>query len=187
MSLLSFARYAVWAGLAGAFIPVMAALNARLGRALGEPVHAVWCLFAVGLLAASVVSLAVSGRLPAVASLRNLPPVSLAGGLIVAFYVLSVTLLVPRLGVGVTILFAVSAQVLTSALIDHYGLLGVPVRPVGAVRAFGLALLILGLTIAQLAPRANARPSVSLPRAEAAVPLLAETMSANAGRRDIDA
>jgi hypothetical protein len=47
-------------------------------------------------------------------------------------------------------------------------------------------LLILGLAIAQLAPRADARPNVTRPRAEAAVPLLAETMSANAGRRDID-
>lgn len=149
---MTFLRFAVWAALAGAFIPVMAALNARLGRALGEPLHAVWCLFAVGLLAASAASLAVSGRLPAGSALRGVPPMSLVGGFIVGFYVFSVTLLVPRLGVGATILFAVSAQVLTSALIDHFGLLGVPVRPVGAVRALGLALLVLGLAIAQLAP-----------------------------------
>jgi bacterial/archaeal transporter family-2 protein len=134
---------------------VMAALNARLGRALGEPVHAVWCLFAVGLLAVSAVSLAISGRLPSPSALRSVPPASWAGGFIVALYVLSVTLLVPRLGVGATILFAVSAQIVTSALIDHFGLLGVPARPRRAARALGLAILILGLVIAQLAPSAE--------------------------------
>lgn len=159
MSGTTFARLAFWAALAGAFIPVMAVLNARLGRALGEPVHAVWCLFAVGLLAASAVSLAVTGRLPAIGALRGAPPVSLAGGLIVGFYVVSVTLLVPRLGVGSTILFAVSAQVITSAVIDHVGLLGMPVRPVGAVRALGLALLILGLALANLAPGGHPTPA----------------------------
>ncbi len=155
MSLLTFVRLAVWGALAGAFIPVMASLNARLGRALGEPVHAVWCLFAVGLAAASVLSVAVSGRLPSPAALRGVPPTWFAGGLIVGFYVVSVTLLVPRLGVGTTILFAVSAQIVTSALIDHFGLLGVPLRPIGATRALGITLLIVGLTIAQLAPSAG--------------------------------
>jgi bacterial/archaeal transporter family-2 protein len=155
MNALTFVRYAAWAALAGAFIPVMAALNARLGRVLGEPMHAVWCLFAVGLAAASVLSLAVSGRLPSVAALRDVPPMGLAGGLIVGFYVVSVTLLVPRLGVGPTILFAVSAQILTSALIDHFGLLGMPLRPIGTARALGMALLIVGLATAQLSPSAG--------------------------------
>jgi uncharacterized membrane protein YdcZ (DUF606 family) len=63
--------------------------------------------------------------------------------------------LVPRLGVGPTILFAVSAQILTSALIDHFGLLGMPLRPVGTARALGMALLIVGLTTAQLSPSAG--------------------------------
>lgn len=152
MSPLTFVRYAVWAALAGAFIPVMATLNARLGRELGDPLHAVWCLFVVGLLAATVACVAISGRLPVPSALRDVPPMSLAGGLIVGFYVVSVTLLVPRFGVGPTILFAVSAQVVTSALIDHFGLMGVPVRAVGGVRALGITLLILGLTLAQLAP-----------------------------------
>lgn len=155
MSALTFVRYAAWAALAGAFIPVMAALNARLGRTLGEPLHAVWCLFAVGLLAASVASVAVNGRLPGISALRGVPPMSLAGGLIVGFYVVSVTLLVPRLGVGPTILFAVSAQILTSSLIDHFGLLGMPLRPIGTARALGLALLIVGLAIAQSSPSAG--------------------------------
>jgi IS5 family transposase len=66
------------------------------------------------------------------------PPISLAG-LIVSFYVFSVTLLVPRIRVAATILFAVSAQVVTSALIDQFGLLGMQVRTASSVRALGIA------------------------------------------------
>lgn len=117
--------------------------------------HAVWWLFVVGLEAATVACVVFSGRIPLPGALRGVPPISLAGGLIVGFYVVSVTLLVPRFGVGATILFAVSAQVVASALIDHFGLMGTPVREVGGQRALGIALLILGLALAQLAPSAT--------------------------------
>lgn len=49
MSTVTFLRFAAWAALAGAFIPLMAVLNARLGRPLGEPVHPVGALRALGL------------------------------------------------------------------------------------------------------------------------------------------
>lgn len=147
---MAFARLALWAAAAGALIPVMAVLNARLGRTLGEPAHAAVVLFAVGFACAVLASLLVIGRLPDVSRLAAASPIDLAGGTIVAFYVLSITTLAPRLGVGNAILFAVAAQILTSAAIDQFGLFGAAVRPVSLARLGGLALLIAGLTIAQL-------------------------------------
>lgn len=145
------ARYALWAALAGAFIPVMAVLNGRLGKALGEPTHAVFVLFAVGLLASGLASLVATGRLPSPRSLLLAHPIDFAGGFVVAFYILSITLLVPRLGVGSAILFVMTAQILVSAWIDHSGLLGTTVRPMTALRAGGLLLLIAGLALTQFA------------------------------------
>ena len=49
------------------------------------------------------------------------PPHLWCGGLIVAGYVLSVTAIVPRFGVGNAILFIMVAQILTSAASDHLG------------------------------------------------------------------
>ena len=146
-----FARDAVWAAAAGAFIPLMAVLNARLGRALGEPVHAVVILFAVGLVAAVAVSLVLTGRLPSLSSGPG-SAVNLAGGLIVLFYVLSVTLLAPRFGIGNTILFVMTSQLAMSAAIDHFGWFGAVQRPVSALRLGGLVVMVAGLSIAQLAP-----------------------------------
>lgn len=76
---------------------------------------------------------------------------NLSGGLIVAFYVLSVTLLAPRFGIGNAILFVMVAQIFTSAAIDHFGLFGAILRPVSLLRAGGLAVLLLGLVISQVA------------------------------------
>jgi len=64
---------------------------------------------------------------------------------------LSATLLAPQLGVGNFIMFAVVAQVMVSAVIDHFGLLGVMVREINAMKLLGIAVLILGLVITQLA------------------------------------
>ena len=148
---MTYARYALWAALAGAFIPVMAVLNARLGKALGAPSHAAFVLFAVGLLATSAASLFLTGRLPVPAALSAVAPANFAGGVIVAFYVLSITTLATRFGIGNAILFAMVAQVLMSALIDHFGLFDMTIRPMTVVRAAGLAVLLVGLAITQLA------------------------------------
>jgi transporter family-2 protein len=148
---MQYLRYALWAMAAGAFIPVMAVLNARLGRSLGEPLQAVFILFAVGFVVSGVACLLLTGSLPSVRALTQIPFVNLSGGLIVAFYVLSVTLLAPRFGIGNAILFVMVAQIFTSTAIDHFGMFGAIVRPVSLLRAGGLAVLLLGLVISQVA------------------------------------
>jgi bacterial/archaeal transporter family-2 protein len=147
---MNFARLALWAAAAGALIPVMAVLNARLGRALGEPAHAAVVLFAVGLAFVAIASLVVTGRLPEMSRLAATSPTDFAGGMIVGFYVLSITILAPRMGVGNAILFAVTAQIVTSAAIDNFGFFGASIRPLSLSRLAGLAILIGGLTLAQL-------------------------------------
>ncbi|MFZ8458435.1 DMT family transporter, partial [Staphylococcus aureus] len=84
-------------------------------------------------------------------------PIDFAGGLIVGFYVLSITVLAPAFGVGNAILFVMVAQIFTSAAIDHFALFGAALRPVSLLRALGLVVLLVGLAISQLADRGSAR------------------------------
>jgi len=149
-------RFALWAAAAGALIPVMAVLNGRLGRGLGEPLHAPVILFVVGLLACVATALLSTRTLPNPVMLADVNALNLAGGLIVAFYVISATLLAPRFGVGNFILFAMVAQIIVSALIDHFGWFGVTQRPVNLMRAGGITLLLVGLLITQLANNKSA-------------------------------
>lgn len=145
--------YAAWAFAAGALIPLMAVLNAGLARSTGGIAEATVLLFAIGLLAAFAVSLIVGARLPGFGTLSSIAPRYYAGGLIVAFYVLSITFLAPRFGVGNAILLAVTAQLVTSAFIDHFALAGATLRPLTLVRTVGLGIVIIGVVITQAGDR----------------------------------
>jgi transporter family-2 protein len=151
----SAVSYALWAFAAGALIPLMAILNAGLARAIGGPVQAAVILFAVGLATSLLVAAAAMVRIPELLTLVRIPPVQFAGGVIVAFYVLSITFLAPRFGVGNAILFAVTAQLLSSAAIDHYALAGASLRPLTSMRVLGLTIVIIGLVLTQVGDRVS--------------------------------
>src|SRR5687768_14912185 len=110
--------------LSGALIPVQAAANAALSKALhGNVPFAALTLFLVAVGATAVVLVVAGAPVPAAAELRAAPWWSYTGGLIVAFYVLTITFLAPRLGVGSAIALVVTGQVLAALAIDHFGLL----------------------------------------------------------------
>jgi len=146
-----FFKYALWAAVAGGLIPVMAVLNSKLGATLGNPLHAPVILMLVGSLVAVSISLALTSKLPNIRALESVNPTYLLGGFFVCFYVVSATLLSPRIGVGNFILFAVCTQIFMSAAIDHFGLFGAAVREVSLARLGGLALVIAGLITSQMA------------------------------------
>ncbi len=141
--------YAAWAFAAGALIPVMAALSGSLGRTLGSPEWTPVILFAVALLAALTFAIA-SRHAPPFGALRSARPEQLASGLIVFFYLISVTYLTPRFGVGPTVFCVVVAQILVSAAIGQFALFGAPRQVLDLPRLAGMALMIGGLMLFQM-------------------------------------
>jgi bacterial/archaeal transporter family-2 protein len=150
---MSTMTYAVWAFCAGALIPLMAILNAGLARATGGTIAATVLLFATGLMASLLLAAATRTHLPAIQTLTHIAPAKYAGGLIVGIYILSITFLAPRFGVGNAILFAVTAQLVTSAVIDNFALAGAALRPLTMMRAIGLFIVVGGVIITQVGDR----------------------------------
>ena len=135
--------------VAGALIPVQAAANAALSKSIqGNVPFAALTLFVVaGATTLATVFLS-GGRFPSVEELRAAPAWSYVGGLIVAVYVLTITFLVPRLGVGAAIVLIVTGQIAAALLIDQFGLfrsLAVPLTP---VRLLGGVLMVTGVILA---------------------------------------
>ena len=153
---MSTISYAVWAFAAGALIPLMGILNAGLARATGGIIQATVLLFASGLIASLVLAATTRANIPALQTLAHIPPSQYAGGLIVGFYIVSIAFLAPRFGVGNAILFAVTAQLLTSALIDHFALAGAAPRPLTVMRVIGLIIVVAGIVITQFSDRMSA-------------------------------
>lgn len=131
--------------LAGIGIPVMAALNSGLGVRLGNPVQAATILFVVGL----ACSLIVLWLTPVQVQwdLGKVPARFFLGGILVAFYVLGITYVVPIIGVGRGIILVLLGQIVSSAVIDHFGWFGAPQTPLTWVRTLGILAFILGLVL----------------------------------------
>jgi transporter family-2 protein len=132
---------------AGIGIPVLAALNAALGVRLGSPFAAGVILFTVALTAATLVLL-LTGPAPLLRA-PQAPAHLFLAGLLVAFYVLSITAVAPRFGVGNAVFFVLLGQLISAAAVDHFGLFGANVSPLSLARAGGIALMAAGVWMTQ--------------------------------------
>lgn len=135
--------------VSGALIPVQAASNAALSRQIqGNVPFVAMLVFLVAAVVTALAMLALRLHMPAGTELRSAPWWSYAGGLVVAFYVFTITFLSPRLGVGTAISLIVAGQVLSALTIDHFGLLRSLTFPLNATRLSGAALMIVGVFLA---------------------------------------
>lgn len=135
--------------VSGALIPVQAASNAALSRTIQNNVpFSAMVLFFAAFVAATAVMLASGQSFPSIAELREAPWWSYSGGPIVAFYVLTITFLAPRLGVGTAISLIVAGQVIAALSIDHFGLLRSLTFQLTPTRIIGAALMIVGVYLA---------------------------------------
>jgi transporter family-2 protein len=133
--------YALWAGAAGAMIPVMASLNGTLGRTTGAPYYAALISVTLALSVVLVTLLATRPAFPSMTALAAAPKWAWFGGIAVGFYALAATFLTPKFGVGNFVISVVVAQLIMSSLIDQFGLFGAPVHVIDWKRAAGLVLL----------------------------------------------
>ncbi|KAJ56518.1 membrane protein [Actibacterium mucosum KCTC 23349] len=134
---------------AGIGIPILAALNARLGQHMGSPVAAAVVLFVVAFLTATAVVL-VAGP-GALSQVTTAPRHLLLAGCLIAFYVLTITWIAPKFGVGNAVFFVLLGQLISAAAIDHFGLFGAQISPLSLARAAGIGVMALGVAITQMA------------------------------------
>ena len=133
--------------IAAASIPLMAALNAGLGVRLGNPIPAVFVLFLVALAITAVLTL--TNPLPSKAEIVATPVHYYLGGVFVAFYVLSITWITPKIGLGNAIFIVLIGQLVAAAIIDHFGLLNVSKAPITIARIVGIGLIVIGICLAK--------------------------------------
>jgi bacterial/archaeal transporter family-2 protein len=134
---------AVAAVVAGVFVAVMIRLNATLGEHIGVlessfVVHLVGTGFAAGL---------VLWRHNALLGpkARGAPAYTYFGGVLGVAIVMLANIVVPVLGVALTLSLSVAANLTFSTLSDHFGWFGLPQFRVSAQRLIGLALVLAGV------------------------------------------
>ncbi|NRP10629.1 MULTISPECIES: DMT family transporter [unclassified Marinobacterium] len=136
--------YALVMLLAGIGIPTMATLNGGLGGRLMSSSLATAMALALGFTSVAVYLLVTEG-FPSKFVADDLPIYFYLGGFCVAFYVISVTWIVPRFGVSNAIAFALLGQLIAMSTIDHFGLFGAQQYAITLKRIAGLLIMALGI------------------------------------------
>ena len=138
--------WVIIAFVSGAFLPIQAGLNTRLGKAVDSPVHASLISFVVGAFAVFLYSILTKQQL-SWAGLRQAPAYVWTGGLLGAFYVTSIILAFPRIGPALTFGIIVAGQMIMSVLLDHLNILVAQPHPVNLWKLLGIVLVVTGVVI----------------------------------------
>ena len=139
--------YILLALAAGAMMPTQAATNNKMAMIVDSPVLSAFISFVVGTVALLVYLLVSGVPLGNLAASKDAPAIAWVGGLLGAFFVASAVTLVPRLGVAMTFSLIVAGQMLVTLVIDHFGLLGVPVKEINLPRLGGILLITAGVVL----------------------------------------
>ncbi len=144
-------KYALLMLAAGMGVPVLAALNAQLGMRIGSPAAAGAVMFVIAGLVAILVA-ALSGQGGSFMLIPAQPKHLFHAGVLIAFYLLSISWVAPRFGVGNAVMFVLLGQILAISVIDHFALFGARARPFDLARGLGIVLMGVGIVLAQRPP-----------------------------------
>lgn len=133
--------------LAGMMMPTQAAINNKLALSVESPVLSAFISFVVGTIALFLYILATGVPLGNIFAAKNASVIAWTGGILGAFFVASTIILVPRIGVALTFSLIIAGQMLVTLVIDHFGLLGVPVKEVNIMRVLGVTFITIGVIL----------------------------------------
>ncbi len=129
---------------AGMLAPLQAGMNAKIGKTLNDPFYAALISFAVGTAGLLIYALAGKVDFSAIRTAAGVHWSLWLAGFLGAIYVTATIVITPRLGTALTFSLVVAGQLVMAVIMDHYGMLGVPVQPINWPRLAGVALITAG-------------------------------------------
>jgi len=128
---------------AGVLMPMQAGVNFKLAKAINNNViGAALISFIIGTSILACYALFTNQLKFNVLTVAKTQPYWIwMGGVLGAFFVAATTLIVPKIGSSLAFSSIIAGQLFISVIIDHYGLLGVPVTPVTIKKIIGIVLL----------------------------------------------
>lgn len=151
------AAYHLLAIAAGLGITLQTTLNGQLAKGVGgDSVAAALFSFTAGAVCLGVFSLMRGGIVASLAAIPAQPWWSLLGGLLGAGALLSYVVLAPKIGLSALLGLAIAGQIISSLVIDHFGLMGASERPVSLIKLAGSMVMLAGLAIALFGDRWSA-------------------------------
>lgn len=141
MSILSFLAIA-----AGAAIAIQASMNAQLGMILKSSMISTSIAFLFSLIFTTSAMFLSTKQYPNFIEIKSVPLyLWFSGGALSAFGVGMFYYLIPKMGVGSMMSYALSGQILIAIIASHFGWFNLPIKPINTVKLTGVSLLIIGV------------------------------------------
>ena len=141
-----FFVYLIIALAAGVALATQSAINTQLAKAMsGQAVIATFISFAVGTIVLFFIAWVKTDLWGNLSTVPSQPWWKLIGGILGAVVVFTTVLLAPKLGITAMLFFIIVGQLLTATTIDHFGLIGMPIREVNITKFIGLIIVAFGL------------------------------------------
>ena len=141
-----FFVYLIIALAAGVALATQSAINTQLAKAMsGEAVIATFISFAVGTIVLFFIAWVKTDLWGNLSTIPSQPWWKLIGGILGAIVVFTTVLLAPKLGITAMLFFIIVGQLITATTIDHFGLIGMPIREVSITKFIGLIIVGFGL------------------------------------------
>jgi transporter family-2 protein len=125
---------------------VQSGVNTQLRESINNPILAAMTSFFVGLVILSIAFACFNQNpIPALSDFRQVSWTRFMGGVLGAFYVITVIFIVRDIGPANMICLVVAGQMIATMTIDHYGFQGFAVHQITLPRIAGTVLLIAGV------------------------------------------
>jgi transporter family-2 protein len=132
------------AALGGVAVAVQAQLMGIMDHGMGT-LESVFITYGVGAVAIGLIMAVYRGG--NLGAWTTLPWFTLLSGICGLIIVGCIGFSAPRMGIVPALTVLTAAQFIIAALIDHYGLLGADIRPITAVKAVGMILVLAGVRL----------------------------------------
>lgn len=137
--------FPILAVFAGAAITLQAGMNARLGVLFKNPLLATAIAFLLACIFTLIFMVATHRQLPIASDIKAVPTYLWFGGILSAFGVGSYYYLIPKMGVGSLMSFALSGQLILAVIAGHFGWFEQPIKPITVKTIVGLLAMVLGI------------------------------------------
>ncbi|AWV40748.1 DMT family transporter [Bacillus sp. FSL W8-0445] len=148
-----FMMLGLFAGMAS---PIQTSINSELRNAIHSPFIASLISFLVGMLVLLFLTSFIehrrlfSNNLQTAKTFVTSSPWWLwTGGILGVVFITSNILLLPIVGASLTVVLALSGQMIIALVIDHFGWFGIPKHRLNVQRILGIVLMITGIMIIQ--------------------------------------
>jgi bacterial/archaeal transporter family-2 protein len=135
--------------LAGVGVAFQTGVNSQLRTDTNNPVLTALISFGVGTVALMILYFTIFRQSPAFPAGYTFQWWKFTGGLLGVLYVTGVVIAAPRIGAANALAFIVGGQFVAAIIIDHFGLMRLPVNPISWYRIGGIVLLLLGVYFIQ--------------------------------------